>query len=110
MSEERRGDTAAEQSRDWVEAVLMLQNQISTKLMTIGFLKPGEDDLISHHLAEVAYGGSVLATRLIPLFLTSDGDTLSTAAVDLMEDMREIKDSIEAAEDELIQLMNYLNK
>jgi hypothetical protein len=93
-----------------VEAVLALQNRISAKLRLIGFLEPGEDDRISHHLAEVAFGGSALVSRRVPSFLISEGDDLSTAAVDLVEDVREIKEAIEAVEGELIRLMNYLNK
>lgn len=103
-------DEDAEQAREWVEAVLELQNEISAKLKAIGFLKPGEDDRISHHLAEAAYGGSALASRMMPLFLTSKGEDLSTAAVDLVEDVREIRDAIDAVQEELIRLMNYLNK
>ncbi len=103
-------DDDAELVRKWVEGVLALQNQIAGKLTAVGFLKPGEDDLISHHLAEASFGGSVLASRTMPRFLTSEGDDLSIAAVDLVEDLREIRDAIDAAEEGVIRLMNYLNK
>jgi len=83
-----------------VERVLALQNQISAKLVAIGFLHPGEDDRISHHLAEAAFGGSVLASRVVPSFLSSEGDALSTAVVDLVEEVREIRDAIDAVQED----------
>jgi hypothetical protein len=100
----------ADQAREWVHAVLTLQNQISAKLKAVGFLKPGDDDRISHHLAEATFGGSLLASRMMPLFLTCEGQDLSNAAVDLVEDVREIREAIDTVEEELTRLMNYLNK
>ena len=98
-------DGGAEEAREWVEAVLALQNRIYAKLKAIGFLEPGEEDRISHHLAEVAFGGSVFASRMMPSFLISEGDDLPTAAVDLVEDVREIKEAIEAVEGEPLKQM-----
>lgn len=93
-----------------MDAVLTLQKGINAKLRAIGFLKPGEDDLVSLHLAEAAFGGSALASRTLPSFLSSEGEDLATAAVDLVEEAREIRETLEAVEQELIKLMNYLNK
>ena len=109
MIEEPHQDETA-RTGEWVDAVLTLQNSIFAKLKAIGFLKPGEDDHISHHLAETAFGGSALANRTLPSFLSSEGEDLATASVDLVEDVREIREAIEAVEQELVSLMNYLNK
>jgi hypothetical protein len=109
MIEERNPDETA-RTRECVDAVLTLQNGIFAKLKAIGFLKPGEDDRISHHLAEAALGGSALANQSLPSFLSSEGEDLANAAVDLVEDLREIRETIEAVEEELLRLMNYLTK
>jgi len=102
-------DFLSEQSREWVREVSSLQSRLSEKLIAIGFLNLGEDDPISHHLAEVSYAGSIIAGRLVPQFLKAEGTELSDVAVDLVEDLRELREAIEAMESSLLRLMNQLN-
>lgn len=93
----------------WVNDVSSLQARLLDKLLTIGFVRPGEDDAISHRLAELAYMCTAVSERILPGFLRADGAELSDLAVDLNEDLREMRESIEAMGDELLRLMNHLN-
>jgi len=73
------------------------------------FLSAGEDDRISHHLAEVSYLGSNISSHVVPKFLSAEGDELQEISIDLSWDLREIKEAIEAMEADLQRLMNHRN-
>jgi hypothetical protein len=94
----------------WIADVSTLQSLISAKLFAIGFLHAGEDDNISHHLAEVAYLGPNVGRNVVPAFLESGDADLPDLTVDLVEDLRELKEAIESMEADLVTLMNYANR
>ena len=94
---------------EWGITVSRLQKQIGEKLKAIHFLNTGEDDTISHHLAEASYIGSTIADRLVPDFLQAEGIDLGNAAVDLICDLKELKEAIESMDEDLVRLMNHLN-
>lgn len=102
-------DSRTEQPDDWVKEVSSLQGRLFSKLQAIGFYRSGQDDKISHHLAEVSIAGSMIAGRIVPALLRAEGIEISNLSVDLVEDIREMKESIDAMEIELINLMNFLN-
>jgi hypothetical protein len=104
-----RFDGLSEQDDLWVKEVSLLQCRLSGKLKAIGFYRSGQNDGISHHLAEVSFACSMIAERHVPTFLQAEGLELSNVSVDLVEDIREMKEAIEAMEIDLIKLMNFLN-
>jgi hypothetical protein len=96
-------------SEQWVRNVSQLQESLNARLKTIGFLRDGEDDNISHHLAEVSITCSKISGQLVPELLNAEEAELGNICVDLFEDLREVKESIESLEHDLLMLMNHLN-
>jgi hypothetical protein len=102
-------DDLARDSEQWVKNVSYLQSQIRSKLLSIGFLRDDEEDNLSHHLAEVAFACSVISSQSIPSFLSNEGTALGDISVDLLWDLKEMKDAIASMEEDLVKLMNHLN-
>lgn len=99
----------SKEDEEWVKAVSELAIQIGHKLAAIQFLREGDQDRISYRLAEVANIGSNIASHTVPRFLGADGANLQDTSVDLLWDLREMKEAIESMEADLERLMNHLN-
>jgi hypothetical protein len=97
------------EDEEWVKAVSQLAIQIGRKLSEIQFLREGEQDRISYRLAEVANIGSNIASRTVPRLLVAEGPELQDTSVDLLWDLREMKEAIESLESDIERLMNHLN-
>jgi len=99
----------SKEDEEWVKAVSQLAIQIGRKLSAIHFLREGEQDRISYRLAEVANIGANIAARTVPRLLVADGPDLQDTAVDLLWDLREMKEAIASMEADIERLMNHLN-
>ena len=96
-----------------VQRILELSNRLSAKLISLSALSPESSGNIAHHLAEVCLGGRTIDRDIVPqLLLTSptDSEKLAELSHNLLTELEEIRDSIEAMSSDVTALMNALNK
>jgi hypothetical protein len=90
-----------------------LSNEILRKLASLAALAPEANGNIAHHLAEVCLSGTTVATQIVPQLLTvptTDFEGLATLSHDLMTELQEIRDGIDAILPDITALMNRLNQ
>lgn len=97
----------------WVQEMVALSNRITQKLQSMSVLSPESNGNIAHHLAEVCLSAGRLKDEIVPSLLAtpvSDNEKLAELSHDLMSELQEIRDNIEAIDSDLTALMNALNK
>lgn len=96
-----------------VQKMLELSNQLSQKLVSLSVLNPESSGNIAHHLAEVCLSSRAIDKDIVSQLLStpsSDSKKLAELSHDLMTELEEIRDSIEAMSSDVTALMNALNK
>lgn len=96
-----------------VQRILELSNQLSQKLVLLSVISPESCGNIAHHLAEVCLYSRKVNDEIIPGILStppSDSETLAELSHDLLTELEEIRDSIDAMSSDITALMNALNK
>lgn len=89
-----------------------LSNELQSKLASLNVLPPEADGNIAHHLAEVCLSGTTVSTQIVPRLLTvanTDSEKLASLSHDLMTELLEIRDDIDAMLSDVTALMNGLN-
>ncbi len=90
-----------------------LSSGLQHKLASLEVVSPEASGNIAHHLAEVCLSGTIVTNQIVPAFLTAtsaDSDKLADLSHDLMTELQEIRDDIDAMMPELTALMNGLNR
>ncbi len=96
-----------------VQKILELSNPLSQKLVSLSVLNPESCGNIAHHLAEICLSSRSIDKEIVPQLLStpaSDSEKLAELSHDLMTELEEIRDSIEAMSSDITALMNALNK
>jgi len=96
-----------------VKKILELSNQLSKKLVLLSAVSLESNGNIAHHLAEVCLSSRTLTEEIVPRILSvspSDSETLAELSHDLLTELEEIRDSIDAMGSDITALMNALNK
>jgi hypothetical protein len=96
-----------------VQQTLELSNQLSQKLVLLSVVSPESSGNIAHHLAEVCLSSRTVNDEIVPRILStspSDSEALAELSHDLLTELQEIRDSIDAMSPDITALMNALNK
>ena len=95
------------------QEIVRLQQRLQQRLLELNFHEPRVAANVSHHLAEIAVLGRNFADHTLPLFLsmsTEHSDAIGALAVSLKCDLDEIRDAISDVLNDLVELMQFLNR
>jgi hypothetical protein len=95
------------------QEIVRLQQRLAQRLQELSFTEPRVAANVAHHLAEIAVLGRNFADKTLPLFLTMSpehADAIGQLAVSLKCDLDEIRDSISDVLNDLVELMQWLNR
>ena len=95
------------------QEIVRLQQRLQTRLRELNFQNETVAANVSHHLAEIAVLGRNFADQTLPLFLTMStehSDAIGQLAVSLKCDLDEIRDAISDVLNDLVELMQFLNR
>ena len=95
------------------QEIVRLQQRLQARLRELNFHDGTVAQNVAHHLAEIAVLGRNFADTTLPLFLTMSTEhqeAIGQLAVSLKCDLDEIRDAISDVLNDVVELMQFLNK
>src|ERR1043166_8486111 len=95
------------------QEIVRLQQRLQTRLRELNFQDGTVSANVAHHLAEIAVLGRNFADQTLPLFLSMSPEhteAIGALAVSLKCDLDEIRDAISDVLNDVVELMQFLNK
>ena len=95
------------------QEIVRLQQRLQARLRELQFQDGTVAQNVSHHLAEISVLGRNFAEQTLPLFLsmsTEHKEAIGALAVSLKCDLDEIRDAISDVLNDVVELMQFLNR